>query len=225
MFLSNPVKFFLSGGLFLFSFTGCGWWRSADNGGTAEVVETRNQFPFPSREPDIFQAEVIVSTGGIERKTFVAQNGQRRRVDYDVDGPRPRTILYGGGNFIVAHHEKIYAEMPRGGRAQAEDSPMARLANSRIYTTIAALGEEEGLARFVAKMDERASSEVLIFVDQALGMPVRQEFYSIEDGNRTLTYSVEFRNIKLEAEDALFEVPKNFRSVPYADFNKIIKRN
>ncbi|HMJ08452.1 MAG TPA: hypothetical protein VK468_05570, partial [Pyrinomonadaceae bacterium] len=61
----------------------------------------------------------------------------------------------------------------------------------------------------------------IIFVNDEVGLPVRQEFYTKNDaGERVLQYSVELRNVRLEADDALFSVPRQFRKVSVQEFIK-----
>lgn len=218
MFLSNPLKFLLSSSIFLFSLTGCGWWQAANGTRAPEMFETRNELPFSTLEPDVFQAEVVVSAGGTERKMFVAQKGDRRRIDYDSDGPNRRTIIYSGGKFVICSKEKIFAEVPKNGAANPDDTLTTVLADTRIYASFTLLADEDGQAKYSGKTADGASGEMIVFVDRALELPVRQEFYSIENGNRTLKYSVEFKNAKLEADDSLFEMPAGFRQVKIAEF-------
>ena len=65
---------------------------------------------------------------------------------------------------------------------------------------------------------DTAQSETIIFVDEKIGLPVRQEFYSLADGQRTLTMTVELKNLKLEADGALFTIPPDHKRVSSEEF-------
>ena len=44
-------------------------------------------------------------------------------------------------------------------------------------------------------------------------MPVKQEFFAVDGERRTIMFSVEFKDLKLEADDILFAVPTGFTKV------------
>jgi len=62
-------------------------------------------------------------------------------------------------------------------------------------------------------------SEILIYIDPTVGIPVKQEFFSVHDEQKTLQYTVELQNIVLEVEDSLFEIPKDLQKVSSANFS------
>ena len=64
----------------------------------------------------------------------------------------------------------------------------------------------------------------MIYVDESLGLPVKQEFFSINGNQRTLEYSVELTNIRREIDTGVFEIPPGFRQTSIDEFRKLTAR-
>ena len=64
------------------------------------------------------------------------------------------------------------------------------------------------------------ASEIVIFVDPAVGLPIKEEFYSVTGNKKTLGFSVELRNLNLEVDDGVFAIPTGFRRVSIDEFRK-----
>ena len=62
-------------------------------------------------------------------------------------------------------------------------------------------------------------SETLIWIDDALKMPIKSETESA-DGTRVL---MELSDISLEVDNVLFQVTKDYRKVTFAEFLKRLK--
>jgi hypothetical protein len=80
----------------------------------------------------------------------------------------------------------------------------------RDLTEYDEVGREGSIVRYSATVNESTLSEVLIFFDEAIGLPVRQEFYSIEGETRDLRYTVELRNFATQVDPAVFAIPADF---------------
>ena len=81
MFLSNPRKSF---GLFLLSaitFQACGSPQANQNTGILLAAESTSEFPFSTREPEIYQAKVVITVEGVEQRYFIARKAERWRLD------------------------------------------------------------------------------------------------------------------------------------------------
>ena len=72
---------------------------------------------------------------------------------------------------------------------------------------------ENNLTKYLVKLEDSITSEVLIFIDEKIPFPVKQEFYSISDSEKVLTMSFEIKNYKTEVEDKLFELPKDYKEI------------
>ena len=211
MFLSNPAKILNATFILSLFFAGCGLWRRDENPTTTLALPSRNEFPFATREPEIFQAEVVSRAGDSERRIAVARNGNRRRVDYDIGSENHRALLTTDKEYLVFFKRMSYTERPLSGESSTGDEPASHLLNVRDYTDFEELGREGSVVRFRARINESAASDVLIFFDETIGMPVKQEFYSINGEGRELKYSVELRNFKTEVDPAMFQIPPGFR--------------
>lgn len=216
MRLSNPGKIFLSASLFLISQFGCGGDSSISNANSQSSIQPGG-FPFTTIEPQIFQTEVVVKTPGSETVTFVAENGKKRRVEFDPGSARSRVLIYSDKIYLLNISDRTFVEYPlASGLSVADDPFMALLIGEKAHAEFVRLGGDNGVDKFSVRLDDSGSSEALIYVDTRLGLPVKQEFFSISAEGRTLQYSVELRNTKLEADESLFRVPDGFRRVATA---------
>lgn len=221
MILSNRVKSFLLVLVLLTFCFGCRFWQNLSNTstspGTEHFPEDKSDLPFSTREPDVYQARIVVTTGSYEQVKFVAKNGAKRRCDYEA-GESTAVSLRTDKDYVLLPGKKIYAEEEEqaGGNyvppAAIESLTVESLTN-RLGSKFEDLGTENGLRKFRAKLDESAGSEVLLFIDEASGLPMRQEYYSTSGEGRELVYSYEVRDLKLEAADDLFTIPKDYRKV------------
>ncbi len=223
MFLSNPAKSFLACSLVLIISAGCGSGPDNRNTGLTIVPEIKSEFPFSTKEPENFQCEMIVTAAETVRTTFIAKKGSKRRIDYDFGTASQRSFLQTDKDYIISYAKKIYAEIaPSQNSGTAEnvwDEFTSRLLNGRGQAQIEEIGTEGNLRIYKIIIGESSFSEILIYVDPAIGIPVKQEFFSVNGDQKALQYSVEFKNLVLEIDDGLFEIPKNFQKVSPANFN------
>ncbi len=228
MFLSNPAKFFLASILLFFVFAGCRFWQNNQNTSVPLISETKDEFPFSTKEPEIFQAEIVVTSGDTERKTFIARNGERRRIDYNFGEENQHSVLQTDKEYVISNRKKIYAEILPRSRLSANQTPQndltSELLNRRDYAKFEKLGREDNLTRYRVRINESDASEILIYVDETIGIPVKQEFFSVNGEQKTLQYSVEMKNFKLETGDKLFAIPAGFRKVSIDEFFRGLTR-
>lgn len=186
--------------------------------------------PFSTKEPESYQAEVVITSGAAERRIFTARNGARRRIDYDRGTPQQTTVIIADKGIVYCERLNIYsdtaADKPGQPPSELENDVTASLLSRRPDTTYESLGRENGLSKYHSRSGDANASEVIIFVDDAISFPVRQEFYSVAaDGQKVPQYTMEIRDLKLEADDALFAVPVRARKVSIADFRKLTRQN
>jgi outer membrane lipoprotein-sorting protein len=249
MFSSNPPKLFCLALFFSICFSSaasCGLWgRANENSGGGNPAnfaaqEIPSEIPFPNKEPDVFQTEIIVSTftnngEKSERKTFIARSGNRRVTVFDAGEKNEISLLQldQTGVFSIYREKKIYTEKLASQSAAAGSSAesfsdfltAARL-NAKATAGFERLGAENGLRKFRARLNNSEASEILIYVDENLKLPVRQEFYSRAGEQKTLLYTIELKNFQLQTDEKLFEPPsvslKDFRKVSLEEFEKIL---
>lgn len=197
-------------------------WR---NGKTDEAPPTafasdelKSEIPFATKEPENFQADFVVTADDAETRTFFARAGEKRRIDFSSGAKNQLTVLQTGvrQSFLIFPAGKIYAENSAL-QAQATENWKDFLTNQWLYQKAEAkftsLGAENGAAKYSVKLNEDENGEAIVFVDEQINLPVRQEFYSVRDGKKFLNFVFEMRNFKSQAEENLFEIPKNYKKV------------
>lgn len=199
----------------------CRFWQS---NGTATpsptpftIEEIESDVPFATKEPEVFQAEFVTVTNGEERAVFRARDGAKRRTDYNFGAENQLTILTTGKVYLILPQQKIYAENEAAQSANGTDEKTNFLTNEWLNAKTAADFEKletvENITKYRVVLDEKTVSESVIFYDETLKMPVKQEFYSVNGEQKTLLYAFEIRNLKLEADAGLFAVPPDFKKV------------
>lgn len=218
MRLSNLRKFFPVIGLVLLSLLACRFWQTADKPATL-TGEAANALPFSTKTPDVFQTRVVVVAGTVTQKYFIARAGNKWRTDYAVGESDESSIIYNGAEYYVSFPKKVYAEKPLNqGKTAAPDDVMSDLLYHTPAVNFEKTGRENNITTYRVKFGDAASSDALIYVNEDIGIPVKQEFYSINGDQRTLEYAVEFQDIKLTAEDDLFKIPDAFKKVAVEQF-------
>lgn len=212
-------------------FPACSYWRSESETVSPvsyDVGELQSAVPFSTKEPEIFQSEIIVSTGGVDDVTFVARNESNRRYDYNYGAKKQLTVIKTaeGESFTLLPSKKVYAEIIAGNAPSASgnliDSLTTEWLNVKPDSKFEALGTENNLVKYRAVFGDQGKSEAIIFVDEVLSLPVRQEFYTLEGEQKTLNYTFELKNFQLRAQNELFTVPPEFRKVTVEEFYRIL---
>ncbi|HTK36911.1 MAG TPA: hypothetical protein VL325_00335 [Pyrinomonadaceae bacterium] len=220
MRLSNPRKFFPVIAAFLLFLPVCRFWQGADQPAPL-TGEAANELPFSTKTPDIFQTRAVVTAGAITQRYFIARAGDCWRIDYSVGEPDESSIIYNGGEYYVSFPKKVYAEKAlTKGETAAPDDIMSDLLYHKPYADFEKIGRENSITTYRVKFGDTASSEALVYVNEDAGMPVKQEFYSINGDERRLEYAVEFQDLKFTAEDDLFKIPDGFKKVTVQEFLK-----
>jgi hypothetical protein len=225
MRLSNLRKYFPIIGLLFLFIPSCRIWQTSENGPSSAVDDPQTVFPFSTKAPDVYQTEVIITTGPLTQKYFIARDHDKWRIDYFPGEPNECTILQNGAEYYLSFRKNIYAE---NSAAQAgaimpdeADDTVSDLMYHKPYADFEKLSRENNITTYRARLSDSPSSEVLVSVDDTLGIPVRQEFYSISGDQKTLEYSVEYRDFKLSAGDGLFKIPEGFKKVTMQEFQRI----
>ena len=232
MFSSNFTKFFGVLSIALVFLPACRFWQTAETeapDSTPFVSEDlRSEIPFATKEPEIFQVEILTIVNNEANTTFAAASGGKRRFDYNYNTKNQISLLQTADKSrLILPGRKIYTES----NFVAGDSLMTDgltdflttgLMNDKPEARFVNLGTEGNLTKYRAIFEAggNSQSEALIFVDAQIGLPVRQEFYTVAatGEQKTLTMTIELKNLKLEAPDDLFEIPKDFRSVSRKEF-------
>jgi len=193
--------------------------------------ELKSEVPFSTKEPDVFQCEIVVAAkNNFEDKTFVAKNGANRFTAFDFQGKTEFALLQIGTNqsFLIAPNQKIYTEnQPETTSAKNEtlnDLLTADWSNQKAKAKFESLGAENNFVKYLVNLDETKKSEIIISVDERIGLPVKQEFYNIENEQKTLTLTIELKNFSLQTDAKFFEVPKDYKKVSIKEFRETLRR-
>ncbi len=232
MFLLDFIKNFVFFALVLLIFPSCGFWQKSEGETLSQphfaAEELKSKIPFSTKEPENFQAEIVIDANNQKRKTFIARSGVNYRYDFDFGAKNQISVLHAEKDYTLLPERKIYTEKSGGESAQAaeeiDDFLSAGWLNAGTQKTFERLETENDLTKYRVNLGEGGFSEIVLFVDEKLNFPVKQEFYSIAGAERILTYSVELQNIKIPADARLFAVPEDFRKVSAEEFSAELRK-
>jgi len=183
--------------------------------------------PFQTKEPERYRATRTMTSVAADGKTTVttisiARDGELRRTESKV---ATRTLIFLNlpeGTFVLLPDEKIYASVSGdsvlGTAEDGEISPEKLLHGDDLKSSYQKLGAEvvggrnTNKYRVVVNSTSAISvtpSETLIWIDEALGMPIRSETKS-SDGTHV---TMELSEIELNVDRHLFEIPNDFQKV------------
>lgn len=213
----------------------CSFWRGKTDAVPTPspfvAEELKSEIPFSTSEPDVYQTEIVVTgASNFEEKTFAAKNGANRLLITDFQGETEIALLQIGENqtFTIARRQKIYAENNSEiGAATGEplnDFLTGELLNQKPNAKFESLGAENNFVKYRVSLDDAVNSEIIIFVDERVGLPVKQEFYGIVGEQKVLTLTVELKNFSRQTAAGVFEVPKDYRKVSLKEFREIRRR-
>ena len=208
----------------------CRFWQKTESETPSPFVaeEMKTDVPFSTTEPENFQAEFVVTVNAQEDKTLIARAGGRQFSAYNFGKNNQFSNMRtaDGKSFQVVTDKKIYVENSGIAPGQPGDNPFDFLTAEWLSQKTAAkferLGAENGLIKYRAVLGENGKSEVEIWVDEQIGLPVKQEFYSLDGNGRTLNLTFEMKNFTAQVNENFFEIPKDFRKVTIEEFRRIL---
>lgn len=221
MFLSNPAKSFLASFLILLSVAGCGWLKTGENTAGPTVPEPKSRLPFKTKEPENFQCEIVETAGGVQRRMRLARKGNWRRIDYDLGEKNQKAVLKTDKEYLIDLGRNSYAEKPvlAGNTAAPQFSDLTHeLLTAGQRVEFEELDREGSIVKYKALDDNAETGEIIIHYDENIGMPVKQEFFTINGGERVLEFSIELVNFKTEPDKDLFTIPTGYSRVSTDEF-------
>ncbi len=227
MFLINFLKLFLFFALFA---SACRSWQPQSETSsltTPPVAELKSKIPFATKEPDVFQTEIITTANGVEDKIFTARNGENYFTIYDFQKKSEFALLRtaANGSLLIARSQKIYAENQIIDDDQTtNDFPTAELLNEKPGAKYESLGAENGFAKYRVTLNASTDSEIIVTVDLTINLPVKQEFYSISGDRKNLVSTTELKNYNQQPDAQNFELPKDYKKVSAVEFLQILRR-
>lgn len=202
--------------------------------------------PFPTREPEAYQAKRITTfteaapdnldAAAPQRVVTVmlARFGEQRREEYEA-GPIG-TIVYlenTGGRFVLLPRAKLYAdanEADNDGAAQlntlSETISPDLLLNAQLPAIqYQKLGDEVIAGRITTKyrvVTDSSKNENFIWVDEQLGMPVASR-YTNAQASRSTRVTVDLSGIRIEVDPRIFVLPADYRKVAASQLLELIR--
>lgn len=217
--------------------------NSANANATSAVDDAQTTPPFQTKEPERYQwTRVITGVAAgkanepaVSQQVFMARDGDKRREDYEIlPGVKLTALRLPEGSYTLYPAKKIYAET--GGESSARsnaqskvppDFSAAKLVNaSKTGARYEKLGTEDlnGRAttkyRITTRGQTGETSETIIWIDEALGMPIKSESTSKSETAGDSKYTVEYKDIKLEADPSLFVLPKDYKKVSQEEIQR-----
>jgi outer membrane lipoprotein-sorting protein len=192
--------------------------------------------PFQTREPERYRATRTITNVAADGKTNViklaiAKDGEFRRIESELAPARLIYVIGPQGKFVLLPAEKVYVDQSEGAVPAAneedESSPERLLHTEAGTSSYKQLGSEVVSGRktnkyLVVVNDSNAanvsSSETLIWIDEAVGMPIKSETKS-SDGSRS---TMELSDLTLEVDRSLFQVPVGYKKVSFTELARYL---
>ena len=227
MSLSTLTKFLLAACALSIVLSACGSTGPPTPENSAVTVENEKPPAYPSKEPEAYRGMLVITAGDSERKIFLARRGTLRRMDFDPNGQRPFTLLVSDKEYLINVAEEIHAVRPTGTAASPQmafvEDLTRRLMTARDRAKVELIEDSDGITRYRVRPERGEGFESIVHIDNAAGIPVKQEFFSLMNGESMLQYSVEFRDLKLDAAGVSFEVPDGSREVSIDEFYRRLR--
>ena len=217
---------------------------NASRANSTSADETSSTPPFPTKEPERYQATWVTSgTAGpgaasipglaalTNQQMPVARDGEKRRVETEViPGIKIIYLQLANGRYALYPAKKLYAEIKMDGSdnplnstqgVPSDFTPDKLISGAPAGAKYEKLGTEQINGRTTTKYrvttsgddGSKSASETIVWADESLGMPIKTESTSA-DGAK---FTWEMRDIKLEVDAALFELPKDYRKVEQSE--------
>ena len=184
---------------------GCTGPPPAANVNAPTPAEESKRFPFPTSEPDVYQADVVVTTLGTQTRYFAARKGENSRLDIYRNGKLATTSLGTDAIYTIDHAARTYKVTPSGsGRPPVANDVARDFFQLGMPYRYDELDRKDDVVRYKAR-----DAGIVVSIDETSGLMVRQEFS--EDGE-TL-FVCELRNVKLDVDDNVFQIPAGYRRV------------
>lgn len=198
--------------------------------------------PFQTKEPERYSALrtiTVVNAAGetLVTKTSVVRDGESRRNESQVASKTTVYLDVPEGKFVLLPDEKVYADLTDEDRISADkdeeglnSSPDALLHTETGSTSYQKMGADSVAGRNANKYRivvnspapaNVSQSETLMWIDEALQMPIKSETKS-SDGTRV---TMEVSEIKLEVDKSSFRIPDGYKKLNFAELRKRLSNN
>lgn len=219
MFLSNRRKCFL----FLVF---CAGFLSACSTSTSTETsaltgpDTTKAFPFSTKEPSVYQGNVVVTGDLGEQRYFVARKNDKGRLGLFRGGRLASSELHTDLTYLIDHVNKVYAAVPPS--PLSYDALSYGLFRGKGHNTFEKLESDESVTRYRVRDPDQPLSDIVISLDNVSGLVVRQEFSTAgengADAPQSPRFIYEVRDLSLDVDDSVFDKPVNYRQVSLKEY-------
>ena len=208
--------------------------ESATTDAPAETIVSSTP-PFQAKEPERYQATRTMTAVNADGKTFVttsftARDGDRRRHEFESFSKTVVSLDLPEGRFILFPDEKIYAELADGFNSTPTDEVVGITSEWLLHedagtTSYQNLGKEVIGGRNTTKYKtvvnisssgNVSQSETLIWIDEALNMPIKSETTS----TGSLRFTMELSNVTLNVDEGMFQVPNDYEKIAITELRR-----
>lgn len=232
MFLSNPRKYFLLIGFFALILQSCGSSQTSDSNGVSLTAESKSKFPFSTREPDVFQGDLVMTNGKTQDHWFVARKGEKWRHDIFRGTERWISQIRSDKLYSVDHSKKVYWEMSGQGNSSGDggnlNDPARNFFRGEEHREFDEVARENGVIKYKVRETDQTAGETLIYIDAASGIMVKQEFTAKkrqDEAEPPMSFVYEVRNLKMEVDDGVFDIPPGYKKIAALENPLPMKRN
>lgn len=212
----------------------CGLFSNNESASGDTEQDAKPGIPFSVKEPETFSANVVVTTNANGKELtsdyFIARSGPSRLEKYSVgrEGEFSILVTAGKATYRLFPSKKEYEGLKNSTLYQSTNSlernMTSRWLNSEKPVSFVDLGNENGLRKYQARIEDSKNTEIIIFVDEKLKYPVKQEVWSVIGEKQDLVFSMELRDISLKPDPSLFVIPSDYKEKrspekPYSEKN------
>ncbi|HVF47705.1 MAG TPA: hypothetical protein VNA17_09085 [Pyrinomonadaceae bacterium] len=228
MFLSNRPENFLFLIICAVVFGACGWPDGNDAKAVPIAPKTPGEFPFSTIEPETYQGDVTVSDGQIEKRWFVARKRELSRLDFYSGGDLSHSKLAADKIYLVDHKRKVYIvtdeTITPGASPEMRTGLPDAIYRGKQYREFEETGRENGRIHYKVTPDAFSKGEILISIDEATGIMIRQEFRDGPEPGGPAAFVYEMKDLRTDVEDAVFTLPPGYKKVGRKEFHLPLKQ-
>jgi hypothetical protein len=218
---------------------------SNSNQTTAAADETSSTPPFPTKEPERYQATMVTSgsLGGqtpnlpgisalTNRQIFMARDGDKRRVESELlPGVKVAYLQLSSGRYLLYPAKKLYAEIKMDGSDSSQYNGLgvpSDFSADKLVNTASTGAKYEKLG--TENLNGRTTTKYRVTNARTAGSDApstetiiwADEALGMPIKSETTSqdgskYSMEMRDIKQEVDAQQFELPKDYQKVEYND--------
>ena len=133
-------------------------------------------------------------------------------MDFDPGEKTHRALLQTDKEYVIDIGRGLYAETAAGSGGDFGELTH-ELLNTGQRSEFEETGREGSVVRYLVHPADSETSEIAVQYDESIGMPIKQEFFSIVGAGRMLQFTVEIVNFRTETDAALFSIPASYRKV------------